>query len=400
MIRKITQAAVIGAGIMGGGIAALLSGAGIRTLLLDIVPPDLTPAEKEDLTARNRIAKAGLDAALLAKPPLFMSWSDTERIRIGNTEDDFQRLAACDWIIEVVVEDLKVKHTVLERIQKVRKPTAVVSTNTSGIPLKEMSSDLTPEFRRHFLGTHFFNPVRYMKLLEIVPGPETLPEIVDFMEDFCERILGKGVVRAKDTPNFIGNRIGVHGLMTAIHRMQSAGLTITEVDALFGPMMGRPKTALFRLADMVGLDTLGHITRNTYAAVPDDEDREMFVLPGFVEEMIAARLLGSKTQAGFYKAETTPEMKKEYKVIDPASLTYGPPAAPDFPCLKAAAAAPTLAEKMRALVYGDDPGARYAWQVTAQSLIYAANRIPEIADTVVDIDNAMRWGFNFDLGAV
>lgn len=398
MPRKIRSAAVIGSGIMGGGIAALLAGAGIKTLLLDIVPPDLKKEGKKDLRARNRIVKAGLDAALATQPPLFMSAKDAERITIGNLEDDFGKLADCDWIVEVIVENLKIKQDLLRRIEPVRNKGAIVSTNTSGIPLKAMSEGLGKEFKQHFLGTHFFNPVRYMKLLEIIPGKETLPEILKFMADFGERILGKGIVWAKDTPNFVGNRIGVQGMVKAMQLMLEEGVGIPEVDALFGPAMGRPRTGMFKTADIVGLDTLAHVAKNTYALIEQDEDRDSFVLPEFVNTMIQKNLLGNKSGSGFYKTELTPSWQKIRKVIDPATLEYAEAKTPQLPCLAAAQKAKTLPEKMQAVVYGEDRGARFAWKAVANNLIYAARRIPEISDTIVDIDNAMRWGFNLELG--
>ncbi len=397
-MRKIKKAAVLGSGIMGGGIAALLAGAGVKTLLLDIVPRDLKEEEKKDPAARNRIAKAGLDNALMSNPPLFMTWDDAARIEIGNLEDDFNKLVDCDWIVEVVVENLKIKKDLLTRVEKVRKPGAVVSSNTSGIPLRSMSEDLGTEFRQHFLGTHFFNPVRYMKLLEIIPGKETRAEVLDFMADFGERVLGKGIVWAKDTPNFVGNRIGVHGIVKAMQLMIEDGLTIPEVDALFGQAMGRPKTAMFKTSDLVGLDTMAHVAKNTYDLVKDDEQRDAFNLPDFVDRMIDKNLLGNKTKAGFYKKEKAKDGSKVRKVIDPETLEYAEYEPVDFPCLKAAKKAKTLPEKMRAIVYGEDKGAAFAWKVVANGLIYAANRIPEISDTIVEIDNAMKWGFNFEMG--
>ena len=398
MDRKIRKAAVIGSGVMGGGIAALLASAGVKTLLLDIVPFDLKAEEKDDRQARSRIAKAGLDAVMLSKPSLLMQPKDADRITIGNLEDDFEKLADCDWIVEVVVENLKIKHDLFQRIEKVRSPGTVVSSNTSGIPLSAMSKGLSSEFRQYFLGTHFFNPVRYMKLLEIIPGEETLPEILDFMADFGERILGKGIVWAKDTPNFVGNRIGIHGMVKAMQIMLEDGLTIPEVDALFGPVMGRPKTAMFKTADLVGIDVLGHVAGNTYDLVTDDEARDSFVVPEYVSQMIADNLLGKKTKAGFYKTDLTPDWKKIRKVINPATLDYEEYGKPQFPCLEAAKKHKTLPEKMQAVLYGDDKGSRFAWKATAANLIYSANRIPEISDTIVEIDNAMRWGFNFEMG--
>ena len=397
-MKKIRKAAVIGSGVMGGGIAALLASAGVRTVMLDIVPPDLKDEQEHDPKARNRIVKQGLDNVLKASPALLMHPRDAERIDIGNLEDDFERLAECDWIVEVVVENLKVKQNLLQKIETVRRPGTIVTTNTSGIPLKAMSKGLSLEFRQHFMGTHFFNPVRYMRLLEIIPGEDTLPELLTFVAEYGEKILGKGIVWAKDTPNFIGNRIGVQGIVKAMQLMREDGLTIPAVDAVFGPVMGRPKTAMFKTADLVGLDVLAHVARNTYDMVPDDEGRDSYKMPGFVQSMIEKNLLGKKSQGGFYKTELTPEWQKIRKVIDPDTLTYGEYETPVYPCLEKARHARTLPERMRAVVYGDDKLARFAWKALADNLIYAANRIPEISDTIVDIDNAMKWGFNFELG--
>jgi 3-hydroxyacyl-CoA dehydrogenase len=398
MVRKIRQAAVIGSGVMGGGIAALLASAGIKTLLLDIVPPDIKADEKNDPKARNRIVAAGLENVRKARPAALMHSKDIELIKIGNMEDDFDRLADADWIVEVVVENLKIKQELLKRVEKVRKATAIVSSNTSGIPLKSMSAGLTSGFKQHFLGTHFFNPVRYMKLLEIIPGEETLPEVLQFMADFGERKLGKGIVWAKDTPNFIGNRIGTQSMARTMQLVVKEGLTVPEVDALFGPAMGRPKTAMFKTTDLVGLDIMVHVARNTYDLVEDDEARDSFVLPDFVNNMMEKKLLGNKTKAGFYKTELTPEWKKIRKVIDLKTLEYSTYDPPDFPCLAAARKAGTDEEKMQAMVFGDDKGSRFVWRAVAENLIYAANRIPEIADTIVEVDNAMRWGFGMERG--
>jgi 3-hydroxyacyl-CoA dehydrogenase len=398
MRRKIRKAAVVGSGVMGGGIAALLASAGVETLLLDIVPFDLSDTEKKDPVARNRLVKQGFDAVLTSQPPLLMHPADAARISIGNLEDDFDKLSGCDWIVEVVVENLDIKRKLLKRIEPVRRKGSIVSTNTSGIPLHAMSEGLSADFRQHFLGTHFFNPVRYMKLLEIIPGEETLPEILEFMADFGERRMGKGIVWAKDTPNFVGNRIGVAGMVNAIQLMVSEGMRITEVDALFGPAMGRPRTAMFKTADLVGLDVLAHVAKNTYELVEGDEARDSFVLPDFVDRMIVDKMLGKKTQGGFYKTELTPDWQKVRKVLNPDTFAYEEYEKAEFDCLKAARAARSLPEKMKAVVYGEDKGARYAWKVVANNLIYSANRIPEIADTIVEIDNAMKWGFNFEMG--
>ncbi|MDI6797123.1 MAG: 3-hydroxyacyl-CoA dehydrogenase/enoyl-CoA hydratase family protein [Desulfatibacillaceae bacterium] len=399
MARRIQKAAVLGSGVMGGGIAALLASAGVEVLLLDIVPFDLTEEQKKDPKARNRIVKAGFDGTVKSRPALFMlPKTDSKRVSIGNFDDDWNKLADCDWIVEVVVENLKIKQSVMERIEKVRKPGSIVSTNTSGIPLMSISEGRTDEFKQHFLGTHFFNPVRYMKLLEIIPGAQTSQEVLDFMADYGERILGKGIVWAKDTPNFIGNRIGVQGMVQAMQLMVEMGLSIPEVDALFGPVMGRPKTAMFKTADLVGLDTLGHVAKNTYDLVTEDEARDTFVIPDFVSAMIEKKLLGNKTKQGFYKKDLTPEWKTIRKVINPQTGEYEEYGKADFPCLDAAKGAKDLAGKMQAVVYGDDKGAKFAWKVIANGLIYAANRIPEISDTIIEIDNAMKWGYNFTMG--
>ncbi|MFH1980716.1 MAG: 3-hydroxyacyl-CoA dehydrogenase NAD-binding domain-containing protein [Pseudomonadota bacterium] len=398
MVRKIRKAAVIGSGVMGGGIAALLASAGVKTLLLDIVPFNLKEEEKKDPANRNRMAKTGLDTVIMSRPALLMQQKDAELISIGNLEDDFEKIADCDWIVEVVVENLKIKQQLFKRIDGVRKPGTIVSSNTSGIPLKSMSEGLSDDFRKHFLGTHFFNPVRYMKLLEIIPGEDTLENVLSFMADYGERILGKGIVWAKDTPNFVGNRIGVHGMVKAMQLMVEDGMSIAEVDALFGPVMGRPKTAMFKTADLVGLDTMGHVAKNTYDLVTEDEARGDFVMPEFVGTMIEKGLLGKKSKAGFYKTDLTPEWKKVRKVIDPATLEYAEYGKPDFACLAAAKAAKSLPEKMKAVVYGEDKGAKYAWKAIASNLIYSANRIPEISDNIVEIDNAMKWGYNFEMG--
>ena len=398
MSRKIRKAAVIGSGIMGGGIAALLAGAGVDVLLLDIVPFDLTDAEKKDPMARNRIVKAGMDAALASFPSLFMTKKDAARITTGNLEDDFDRLAQCDWICEVVVENLKIKQDLFKRIQGIRKPGAVVSSNTSGIPLKDMSQGLGADFKQHFLGTHFFNPVRYMHLLELIPGEETLPEVLEFMAAFGEKHLGKGIVWAKDTPNFVGNRIGVHGIGAVMAAMVEDGLSIPEVDALFGPALGRPKTAIFKTTDLVGLDTMAHVCQNSYDLCPDDEQREAFVVPDFVKKMIDKKLLGNKTRAGFYKTDLTPEWKKIRKVLSPATLAYEDLTRPSFPCLDAAKKLSTLPEKVRCVLTGEDKGAKFAWKIAVKSFQYAANRVPEISDTILEIDNAMKWGYNFEMG--
>ncbi|MFO7912688.1 MAG: 3-hydroxyacyl-CoA dehydrogenase NAD-binding domain-containing protein [Desulfotignum sp.] len=398
MARKIRKAAVIGSGIMGGGIAALLAGAGVKVLLLDIVPFDLKDEEKNDPAARNRIVKAGLDAALASSPSLFFNKKDAGLISIGNLEDDFEKLTDCDWIVEVVVERLDIKRSLFEKVEKIKKPGAIVTTNTSGIPLQDITKGFSAEFRQHFMGTHFFNPVRYMHLLEMIPGEDTLPEILDFMAKFGEKNLGKGIVWAKDTPNFVGNRIGIQGISAAMRFMLEEGLTVPEVDAIFGPAMGRPKTAIFKTTDLVGLDIMMHVAQNSYDLCVNDEQRDIMQLPDFVQKMADKNLLGNKTQGGFYKTELTPEWKKVRKVLNLDTLEYEDLTRPTFPCLDAAKKAGTLTEKVNIVLKADDKAGKFAWKLAANSFQYAANRIPEIADTIVEIDNAMKWGYNFEMG--
>lgn len=398
MIRKIRKAAVIGSGIMGGGIAALLAAAGTKVLLLDIVPFDLKDEEKNDPTARNRMVKAGLDAALASAPSLFFNKKDAGLIAIGNLEDDIEKLADCDWIIEVVIENLEIKRELFTKIEKVRKSGSIVTSNTSGIPLKDICEGFSKEFKEHFMGTHFFNPVRYMHLLELIPGADTLPEILEFVAVFGEKNLGKGIVWAKDTPNFVGNRIGIQGIGAIMKAMVEEEMTIPEVDAIFGPALGRPKTAIFKTVDLVGLDTVIHVCKNSYELCPDDEQREAMILPEFVGKMADKNLLGNKTKAGFYKTDLTPEWKKLRKVLNPSTMEYEDLVRPSFPCIDEAKKKATLKEKVACVLKGDDKGGKFAWKMLANAFLYAANRVPEIADTIIEIDNSMKWGYNFEMG--
>lgn len=399
MSRKISKAAVIGSGIMGGGIAALLAGAGVKVLLLDIVPFNLTDEEKKDPEARNRMVKAGFDAALKSQPALFYTKKHAALVSTGNLEDDFDKLADCDWICEVVVENLKIKQDLFKRIDGIRKKGSIVSSNTSGIPLAKMSEGLSDDFRKHFLGTHFFNPVRWMHLLELIPGAETSQEVLDYMERFGEVNLGKGIVWAKDTPNFIGNRIGIQGMGKVMQAVAEAdGITISDVDALFGPAVGRPKTAIFGTSDLVGLDTMVHVAQNSYDMCPNDEMRDTLVIPDFVKKLVADGKLGNKSKAGFYKKDKTPEGKRLKLQIDPKTGEYVEVNKPSFPCLDAAKKCTTTADKMKAVLYGEDAGAKFAWSCAANGFIYAANRIPEISEAVVEIDNAMKWGYGLEMG--
>lgn len=398
---QINKVAVLGSGVMGSTIAAHLANAGIPSLLLDIIPPTLLPEEVaagltfESRKVRNRIAESNKAKLLKMNPaPLFVP-EFVERIETGNLTDDLARLQEVDWVIEVVVERLEVKVDLFKKVAAHVRPGTIVSSNTSGISLEAMVEGLPLEFTRSFLGTHFFNPPRYMKLLEIIPGPATDPDILQFMAEFGERVLGKGVVYAKDTPNFIANRIGVFGLAVTLQEMIRSGLTIDEVDALTGPVMGRPKSASFRTVDMVGLDTFVHVAQNVADGVP--EERESFILPDFIQAMLEKGWLGDKTKQGFYKKVKTAE-GKEVEVLDPNTMTYVPKKNVKFASLDKAKNAGSLAEKLRALVSGKDAGAQFAWNVLKPVLLYAAKVAPVVADDITAVDEGMRLGFNWEMG--
>lgn len=396
----IRRVAVLGAGVMGAGIAAHLANAGFESLLYDIVPQDA--GDPSDPKARNRFALAGIDALTKSKPAALFRKADVSRIIPCNYEDHADLLATADWVIEVVVERLDIKKKVFQWIAEHRRPGTVVSSNTSGIKLADMAADMPEEMRRHFLITHFFNPVRYMRLLEIVAGPDTDPDVVARIADFGEKKLGKGIVFAKDTPNFIANRIGTYGMASVFRHMQEAGLTVEQVDKIFGQPLGRPKSAVFRTADIVGLDTLAHVFANLHEYLVDDEERDIFVLPGAVEKLIAAGATGQKAGAGFYK-KVKQAGKSEILALDLNTLEYRSQEKVRFDAIGAARKTDSVAESVAAMVWHEDEAGKAAWRVTADTLIYTANRItPEkgqvIADDVVNVDRAMRWGFGWDLG--
>src|ERR1700731_3901742 len=299
MTRRIEKAVVLGAGTMGARIAAHLTNAGLPCILPDIVPPNLPP--NASAAERNKIVRAGLEAAKKAKPAAFFTPALAERVAIGNFEDDLARCAEADWIIEVVAENLEIKRKLLSRVAEVRKPGAIVTTNTSGLPVHLIAEGMSDEFQQYWAATHFFNPPRYLKLVEVIPGPKTSPEVIETLGEFCDRRLGKGVVIAKDTPNFIANRIGTFSMLNALRLMGTLGMTVEEVDACTGPAIGQPKSATFRTADIVGIDVLVHVVKNIYESVPNDESREMYRVPVLVEEMVRRGWLGDKTGQGFYK---------------------------------------------------------------------------------------------------
>ncbi|WP_232696717.1 3-hydroxyacyl-CoA dehydrogenase/enoyl-CoA hydratase family protein [Brevibacillus daliensis] len=403
MERKIQRAAVLGSGVMGAGIAAHLANVGIPTYLLDIVPRELTEEEqKKGLTlehpaVRNRIAQTGKDRLLKEKPAPLYDKDSIGLITVGNLEDDLEKLAEVDWIIEVVVENLAVKKQVFAKIEAHRKPGTIVSSNTSGVSINEMSADCSEEFKNNFLGTHFFNPPRYLKLLEIIPGDQTDPVLVDYMMHFGEFVLGKGTVLCKDTPNFIANRIGTYGLQVSIQEMLRLGLGADEVDALTGPVIGRPKSATFRTLDVVGLDTYVHVAKNVRDNSDDPEEQAVFEIPELLAKMVENRWFGQKSGQGFFKQVKT-EQGKEIMVLDQETLEYRPRIKSKFPSLEAAKQGKTLAEKHKALVYGKDKGSEFVWNVLKKTLLYAASKVPEIADDIVAIDKAVKWGFGWTMG--
>ncbi|MCA3012462.1 MAG: enoyl-CoA hydratase/isomerase family protein [Myxococcaceae bacterium] len=396
---KIRKAAVLGAGVMGSGIAAHLANAGIPVLLLDIVPPKADPTDTPDSKAfRNKFALTAVANLVKQKPAPLMTQKALSLIEVGNFEDDLARVKECDWIVEVIKEDLKLKNELFKKLEHLVHDCAVVSSNTSGMSIKGMTEGTSAEFKKRFLVTHFFNPVRYMKLLELVAGEHTDPAIVRAMHTFGERTLGKGIVYGKDTTNFIANRVGTYGMMRTLQLMKEHGLSIEEIDKVFGPALGRPSSAVFRTADLVGLDTFFHVTKNCFDSLPNDEARETFKPPAFLEKMIERRMLGDKTQGGFYKKQKGGEGEKEILVLDLETLEYRVQKKVRFDSLGAAKDIEDLPERIRAVLGGSDKAAKFAEQVTLDTLAYASRRLGEIADDYVNVDRGMRWGFAWDMG--
>ncbi len=402
-MRPIKKVAVLGAGVMGAQIAAHLANAGIPSYLLDIVPKELIEEEKaKGLTlqgpeVRNRITREGLEKAKKLKPNAFFVPELEKLITIGNFEDNLGWLSEVDWVIEAVVERLDIKRELFKSVESVIKPGTIVSTNTSGIRIGEIAEGFSDDFRKHFLGTHFFNPPRYMKLLEIIPTAETAKEVVETIAEFGEKVLGKGIVYCKDTPNFIANRIGVLAVMYVLHYMLENGFTIEEVDELTGPVTGKPKSATFRTLDLVGLDTLVHVANNIYNAVPEDEMREYFKVPDVVQKMLENKWLGEKTRQGFYK-RVKKNGESEILVLDLSTMNYRERQKVKLGLLDMAKATESLKDKIQILMNAKDKAGEFFWKTTGAVLAYASNRIPEISDTIIDIDNAMKWGFNWELG--
>ena len=392
MPYQIRKAAVLGAGVMGAAIAAHLANVGIPSLLLDIVPPD---AGKD----RDKIARMGLERALNARPAAFYSKKAARLVTVGNIEDDLEEVADVDWIIEAVVERLDIKHNLYVQIEQVLTPGTIISSNTSGLPAHMLTEGRSEDFRRNFLITHFFNPVRYMKLLEIVPDVNTHPELMQFMQRFATEVLGKGVVICKDTPNFIANRIGIYGFMSVLRRALDEGYTVGEVDTILGPGMGRPKSAIFRTGDLSGLDTSVHVADNLYENVPNDEQRDIFRVPDVMREMVQRGWLGEKSGQGFYKRVKDSDGQSTILELNLKTLEYEPQQKIRFPSIGAARNIDDPVKRMLTVLDGDDRASQLARETTADSLVYAAGHAQEIADSIVAIDEAMRWGFNFDLGS-
>ena len=410
MLKRIEKVAVLGAGTMGSRIAAHLANAGVRSYLLDIVPPDA--AADAALAVRNRFAEAGLDAARKSKPAAFMEPPFARLVTTGNFDDHLGLLAECDWIIEAVVENLDLKRALLRRVDAVRKPGTIVTTNTSGLPIHSIAEGFSEDFRRCWFGTHFFNPPRYMRLLEIIPTPDSDPAAIEAIAQFASVRLGKGIVYAKDTPNFIANRIGCFSVVNIARLMQEFDFSVEDVDALTGSAIGFPKSATFRTIDMVGLDVLGHVVRNAKRLAPALagagggpaewlDERGDLELPAFYDQMVERKLLGDKTRAGFYKKERGPEGEKRL-AIDWKTLEYHPAQRPKFASLEMAKTVDALGERVRMLTgFGDgklDKAGQFLWTALSEVFTYSANRIPEISDNVVEIDRGMRMGFNWEMG--
>ena len=397
MHRQINRVAVLGAGTMGARIAAHLANAGVPCLLLDIVPKEAVA--NTDRAQRNAIAAAGLEAAKKSKPAAFFEPGLARLVTIGSFEDDLKSLARVDWVIEAVVENLELKRGLLKKVEAVRRPGTIITTNTSGLPVSKIAEGFSDDFRRNWFGTHFFNPPRYMRLLEIIPTPESDRAAMEAIAHFCDVRLGKGMVWAKDTPNFIANRIGTFSVLNVMRVMQEMDLSIEDVDALTGSAVGWPKSATFRTIDMVGLDILGHVVGNMTANIRDE--RSELKLPEFYQKMLERKLLGDKTKSGFYKKSKAADGSEERLGIDWKTLEYRPRQKAKFAALEMTKNVESTPERLKMLLSGDvakDPAAKFMWAVLPDLWTYAANRIGEVADNIVEIDRAMKLGFNWELG--
>ncbi|MAO08344.1 MAG: 3-hydroxyacyl-CoA dehydrogenase [Alteromonas sp.] len=402
--RRIEKIAVIGSGIMGSGIACHFANIGVEVLLLDIVPRELTDAEKakglslESKSVRNRIVNDSLTKAIKSNPAPLYHKKFADRITTGNLEDDIAKVKEVDWIIEVVVERLDIKQKVFENLEKHRTPGTLITSNTSGIPIHFMSEGRSEDFQKHFCGTHFFNPPRYLKLFEIIPGPKTDPEILSFLNHYGEKFLGKTTVIAKDTPAFIGNRIGIFGIQSLFHQVKETGLTIEEVDKLTGPVIGRPKSATFRTVDVVGLDTLVHVANGIYDNCPKDEAHDLFQLPDFIQKMMDNKWLGSKTGQGFYKKVKKEDGSSEILSLDLDSLEYRSQKKASFATLELTKSVDKVIDRFPILVNGKDKAGEFYRKNFGAMFAYVTHRIPEITDELYKIDDAMKAGFGWQHG--
>ena len=404
MNKHIKKVAVIGSGIMGSGIACHFANIGVEVLLLDIVPRELDEKEKamgltlEDKVVRNRLVNNSLAAALKSKPSPIYHQKFSQRITTGNLEDDISKVAKVDWIIEVVVERLDIKKKVFENLEKYRTPGTLITSNTSGIPIKFMSEGRSEDFQTHFCGTHFFNPARYLKLFEIIPGPKTAPEVLAFLNGYGEKFLGKTSVIAKDTPAFIGNRIGNFSIQSLFHMVKEMGMTVEEVDKLTGPVIGRPKSATFRTVDVVGLDTLVHVANGIYENCPDDEKHELFKLPDFINSMVENKWLGSKTGQGFYKKIKGKNGNSEILTLDLDTMDYRSKKSAKFATLELTKTIDKVVDRFKVLVGGKDKAGEFYRKSFAALFAYVTHRIPEITDELYKIDDAMKAGFGWEHG--
>ena len=404
MRLNIMKSAVVGAGTMGSGIAAHLANSGIHTLLLDIVPKELSQEERErGLTEdnpifRNRIATHSIEAMLKAKIHPFYDPADASLLEPGNLEDDFEKMKEVDWIIEAVPENLNIKRSLFEQLEAIHRPGQIISSNTSGLALSSFLGSRSQEFQKHTFITHFFNPPRYMHLLELVPGEYTDQTLFRAFIQFAERTLGKGVVVAKDTPNFIANRIGIFDMTYAVRLTEEMGLTVGDVDTITGPLIGRPKSAVFRLLDLVGLDVATHVNANLYEAVPTDESREMFRPVKLLNAMVEKGMFGEKNGKGFYFKTRDNHGKRLIKVLNLNTFEYETPLKPRFSSLKALKKIPSVDERLKAILQLDDEVGHFIWKLLSHTLCYAAHRIPEISDSIYGVDAAMRWGFSWIKG--
>ncbi|MEL6592788.1 MAG: 3-hydroxyacyl-CoA dehydrogenase NAD-binding domain-containing protein, partial [Bacteroidota bacterium] len=402
--RTIKKVAVLGSGVMGSRIACHFANIGVEVLLLDIVPRELTAKEEakglslDHKVVRNRLVNDALTAAVKGKPAALYVKDSANLITTGNFDDDFEKVADCDWILEAVVERLDIKHIIFEKVDKFRKEGSLVTTNTSGIPIHMIQEGRSDDFKQNFFGTHFFNPPRYLRLLEVIPGPDTDSDIIDFMMHYGDVFLGKQTVLCKDTPAFIANRVGIYAISKIFQIVQDMGLTIEEVDVLTGPATGKPKTGTFRLSDLVGLDTSGHVMNGIANNCPNDEQHAIFQIPSFMQKMLDNKWLGDKTKQGFYKKTKDENGKRKILSLDLNTMEYRDKIKPDLPAVKLAKKSSKLEKRLNTLFDADDKSGEFTRRSNLGLFAYVSNRIPEIADELYQIDDAVRAGFGWDKG--